>query len=157
MISAFRNVVIVGLLLCGCTPVGHPPDPVKGSRQLSDHWESASIDEHALILTPLKIADEAPETYRRLLAASRHTADSDGREILSVARDENCPEHQFILDRPAGVITTLVKIAGFQSIPHRLVYRRDPDGWRHVQLRTPLTTRAERFMASDRPLPPSLK
>lgn len=144
MNPALYAIVFAGFLICGCSAFKDPLRPIEGSDQLSNNWESASIKEHALTLTPLKIAEEAPDTYRRLIESAKPTKDADGREILTVVGGQICPEHKFILDRAAGKILIMVKLEGFESSPLTTTILRQSDGWHYSQPPLmPLNNRAE--------------
>lgn len=137
-------VCFVGLLLCGCSVIETSPSrPIEESKQLSVDWESASIEQHALILTPLKIADNSPDIYRKAIESSKHTRDEGGREILSVSKGETFPEHEFILDRAAGKFETIVKfdLDGVLAVTSSCVRRMD--GWHHTRPSITLNQRAE--------------
>ena len=142
-------LVIASLFLWGCSVFRDPMRPIEASPQLSEDWESASIIEHALILTPLRFAQDSPQAYRRLLERSDSSRDADGREVLSIAGYQDCPEHKFILDRAAGklAITTMLDIA--RTMPVTSIYIRRPDGWHYSESPPPMNRSAEQAVADE--------
>lgn len=144
MNRALNALGLVGFLLCGCAAIEAPQRPIKGSLQLSSNWESASLEEHALILTPLRIAEEAPDSYRKLIESGNPKKDASGREILTVVGGDFCPDHKFILDRAAGEFLIIVMFKGFASVPLTTTCLRQNDGWYYSSpSSTPLNNRAE--------------
>ncbi len=135
---------LVCFLLCGCAATEAPNRPIEGSAQLSSNWKSASLEEQALILTPLRVAEEAPDSYRKLIESGNSKKDARGREILTVAGGDFCPDHKFILNRSAGEFLIIVKFEGFSSIPLTTTCLRQNDGWYYSNpSSTPLNNQAE--------------
>ena len=116
------------------------------------------MEEHALILTPLRIAEEAPDGYRKLIESAKPKKDASGREILTVVGADFCPDHKFILDRPAGEFLIIVKFEGHESIPLTTTCLRQNDGWYYSNpSSTPVNNRAEQNGGGQPPAPAESK